>query len=213
MIRITNSLLIATIIVGVGMLVRQHAFVRDLRTERNRLGAKYGILSIKDPSKFYVRRIETDEPTTNFCWRIYCPAGVSTQHATVWGIGESSSGTGGTKGEGEFVFRCRFVLDNGALELHSLRTNGSERTNFGDPELAKFVVEHWDELTVEPIADGAYGKEEVLSFLTVRIPPPLLDEYQSQHPGKYEPLGQKPFFQSTYGSQQAFEEEEQATPE
>ena len=96
-----------------------------------------------------------------------------------------------------------------------MRRHSNGRSNFGDPELAKFVIEHWDQLEFEPIADGSYGKDEVLSFLTLRVPLPLLEEYWSQHPGKYKQLRMKPFLQSTYGSQRAFEkaEEEKAAAE
>ena len=207
MTRIIHSVLILAIVVGFGLLLRQHASVRDLRVERNRLAAKYGFFDIHDKDKFHVQQLKTKDPYY-FAWRVYKPGGISAWHKDEWCLGGSSGG-GGVQAEGrEFVFRCRFTFEDGRPEAHTLRDSGSSRPGFSHPVLSKFLLENWDLLDVELLDNGEYSQDDILSFIKVTMPESVRGNLRGLRPRELERLATMPVFSSVYGKKEVLEEAE-----
>ena len=206
--RTINLLLCATILVGLWQFARVQPKLAKLRSEHDRLADQYGVLDIKDPEKFYVKNLPTEDEK-DFLWRIYRPAGIQMGYRNEWGTGSSSSGKSSSRGAGEEVLRVRFVQVGSQLQTHFLRSGGASGGDVSDSKIAECMTNQWAKLEVETIADGEYNVDEIMRLLTIRLPPPLVAELSKQKRGRrYERLADTPLFEVSIGEDEAYAKDE-----
>jgi hypothetical protein len=206
--RFVNLLLLIAIVVGAVNLVRlrqQHAALDD---EHRRLADRYGALDVKDPAKYLVTRIETGDPT-HFLWRCYCPAGLRMEERCSLGSGMKSSGSSQFAEAGEHLYRCRIELGEEFLRVHTMDRGGGGLVGSGPASYVAFLKDHWDELDIESLAaEGTVelSTDEVLPFLTIRIPEHLRPELV-RRTGKQFAQGTtiQTVVQMVYGTREAFQ--------
>jgi hypothetical protein len=149
--RLVDILLLAVIAVGC-------VYVWNTGQERSRLTAHYarltaitGDLKITDPTKVHIQALETDDPM-HFAWRVYYPPNYKQ-------LLQSNNGYGGTqwsRESQEFIARVRFRPNgDGDMEVYTRFAGGSSQGTFGNKQLAKLLVDHWDTIDVEQL--GATG--------------------------------------------------------
>ncbi len=145
--RLFDGLLILVILIG-GVLAVQTGLERSRLTERHgRLARLAGELPIADPSKVYIRALDTGEPL-HFAWRVYFPPNYrQSLRSRFASLGSSTS----TK-PSEFIVRVRFREDDqGTLDNYTHFANGSSRSTFGDKSLADLLRNRWDRVRVEQL--------------------------------------------------------------
>ena len=206
--RTINFLLCVAILGGLWQFAGVQSKLAKLRSEHDRLAGQYGVLDIKDPEKFYVKSVPT-ENEKDFLWRIYRPAGLQLSYRCVSGTGGSSSGSSTTSNAVEELFRIRFIHIDSQLQIHILRDSGASCSSMGDGKLNRCLENQWSKLEVETIADGQYSHEEIMRLLTIRAPPALVAELSKQKRGKrYEQLADTPMFEASIGTDKAYAKEE-----
>lgn len=207
--RIIDLVLIAAILVGIFQLFRLRQELHVLETEHSRLAALYGMLDVRDPSKFLVTRIETGDPF-HFLWRCYYPAGLSVHERVAFGHGGSNTGSTSYRESSEDLHRCHVELKDDSLHFHVLDRGGGGRSGFTNAATVDFIREHWSELEVEILAsDGSVEvpPTEVLPFLIIRVPENLLPELRRRCGKRYaDAYETRPFFEMVYGTKQALAE-------
>jgi len=201
--RAINCLLCVAILIGLVLFVRAQFSLNKLQSEHDRLTAKYGVLEILDHDKFYIKRLETVNEK-DFLWRVYRPGGVNLKSQTVWGTGNRSGGSGSLNEGSEALFRCNIVSTDSGMNVHVMDGNGAGCSGMSDKVMADFLDEHWSELEIETIADGEYSMDQLLRFLTIRIPPALLAELGKRKGGQRYRGFDKPVFEHTVGTNVAY---------
>ena len=204
--RILNILLVIAILCGAVLLVKRTSELNVLRAEHSRLSAEYGVLDVKDPSKFLITRIETNDPM-HFLWRCYYPAGLRVEERC--GLAKHNGGgmTNFTS-SGEYLHRVRFgVRKNRIYADLSDRGGGGSQGTVSNAELAEFFKKHWSEFEIHVLAaEGTLeiDTDQALEFLTVRIPKKLLPELEARA-GKTiaDRYRNDPFYQALYGTPEA----------
>lgn len=203
--RVFNYLLLIAILCGVVLLGVRSRVLANLKKEHSRLSGEFGVLDVKDSSKFLITRIETDDPM-HFLWRCYYPAGLTVEERS--GFGKSDrSGMGSSSVSGEFLHRVRFEMLGDQVRVHVADRGGGGRNSERDANLVGFLNDHWTELEVQVLAaDGAVEIEagRALEFLTIRIPKDLVPELE-QRAGKRiaDRYRDVPFYQTVYGTPEA----------
>lgn len=177
--RVINGTLLLIAVVGIVDLLRARSELRGIRAEHDRLADRFGAVDVEDPEKFYIRRINTGEPF-HFAWRFYQPdeLEIETRRRGLHG-NTGWSRSSGRHGEG--IMRLRFRFEETGLRVFNKTTSGSSTSGFGNPALAEFLKTHWDALQVDVIADEGTVEadpEQILKFLSIRIPESLLAEAQ-----------------------------------
>jgi hypothetical protein len=145
--RLFDGFLILVILIG-GVLAWQTGLERSRLTERHgRLARMAGELPIADPTKVYIRALDTGEPL-HFAWRVYFPPNYrQSLRSRFGGLGSSTS----TK-PSEFIARVRFREDDeGFINMYSRFASGSSRSTFGDKGLADLLRNRWDNVRVEQL--------------------------------------------------------------
>ena len=201
MTRAINFLMCVAILTGLALFFTTQSKLTSLRSEYDRLTAQYGVLDVKDASKFYVKRIET-ENEMEFRWRVYRPGGIKLSYRS----GNGESGSGFLTEQGEVLYNIRIVAAESGLEFHQMAT-GAGRSTGHHKRIADFVKEHWSELNIETIADGEHDSNEVLQFLRILIPPPLVQQLAKQKGGsRYKRSINKsvPLFEYSCGTSEAY---------
>ena len=156
MARVFNVLFVVAILCGVVLLVNRTSKLNVLRAEHARLSAEFGVLDVRDPSKFLVTRIETDDPM-HFLWRCYYPAGLRVNER--YGFGSTGKGGVSSRSDaGEYVHRIRFEMRPDQVRAHLADRGGSGTHGVMSAELVEFLKEHWSELDVQVLAAEWYGR-------------------------------------------------------
>ena len=206
MARIFNILLVIAILCGVVLLVKRTSKLKVLRAEHSRLSADYGVLDVKDPSKFLITRIETNDPM-HFLWRCYYPAGLRVNERV--GFGKfSGGGMTNFSGSGEYLHRVHFQFRDGRIYADiGDRGGGGSQGTAQHAGLIAFLKEHWSDLEIKVLAaDGtvAIPPDQALEFLKIEIPEKLMPEFE-QRAGK--PIADRyrnhPFYRALYGTPKA----------
>ena len=214
MTRAFNFLLCVAILVGLVLFFNAQSRFNSVQSDYDRLTARYGVLDIKDSSKFYVKRIEAQNEM-EFQWRVYRPDGISFGYRVDWGYsssGISMPAKSFTLRQRESVHICKIVATESGL--HALHTTldlaGSRGHN---KAVADFVKEHWLELDIETIADGEHDADELLRFLRIWIPPPLVEQLINQTGrSQYKRLLNEPVLEYSCGSREALRKTLHAKP-
>jgi len=143
-----DALLILLIVVG-GYYVWQSGSERGrLQAEHERLKALTGELVPVDPTKIYLRALETGDPL-DFAWRVYLPPNYRLNVSHTRGGSSSSSNSEAVSA----IFRVRLrKVDGRWLSYH--RFAGGSGLSSLNPEVAEFLDNHPDQLLVEQ-----FGKE------------------------------------------------------
>jgi hypothetical protein len=207
MTRIINCLLLVSALAGLVMLVRQRQTLEVVREKHDRLAAKYGVLDVKDPSKYLITRIDTGDPS-HFLWRCYYPANLQVQEVIALGRGGRSTGSTFHLDAGESLQRCRFEFQEENVLVHYMDRGGGGLIGFAPKELVALLKEHWEELQIDVLAsDGTIELpiDQALPFLTIRVPPDLLPELPPQLRDRY---ATGYVFQMMYGTEEALEEKQ-----
>src|SRR4051794_9503403 len=100
--------------------------------ERTRLEARYarmvriaGDLPVADPSKVYIRAVDTGEPL-HYAWRIYLPPNYTLIVRNRTGYGSSGSSTSWSLNSVEFLARVRLRKDEqGLMHVYTHFDGGS----------------------------------------------------------------------------------------
>ncbi|MDR3633296.1 MAG: hypothetical protein P4L84_05620 [Isosphaeraceae bacterium] len=153
--------------------------------ERSRVSAQYerlrrvaGDLPIADPSKIYIRALDTGEPF-HFAWRVYLPPNyqLEIRHD---GSSSSSWSTSAT----EFIARVRIREDErGVLNIYTHFSGTSGRSSFGDASLAEFLRVHGREVQIEQLGGNevdVVDPKQTASFLRLTFPGTLSKEAQEK---------------------------------
>src|SRR5262249_53145162 len=122
--RVLDLLLLLTILPG-GFLAWQTG------RERGRLEDRYermvkiaGDLPIADPTKVFIRAVDTGEPL-HLAWRVYLPPNYTLIVRNRTGDGSSGSSTSWSLNSAEFIARVRFRKDERGLMSVYTRFHGS----------------------------------------------------------------------------------------
>jgi hypothetical protein len=202
MTRIINCLVLVSALAGFVMLVRQRQTLEVVREEHDRLAAKYGVLDVKDPSKYLITQIDTGDPN-HFLWRCYYPAKLRVKEVIALGQGGRTTGSTFRLDAGESLQRCRFEFQEEHALMHYMDRGGGGRMSFAPKELVAMLKEHWDELQIDVLASEGTIElpiDQALPFLTIRIPPELLAELPPQLRDRY---ATGYVFQMLYGTEEA----------
>lgn len=206
--RIINSILFIAIAVGVVQLVRSQRALTIVQAEHARLSGKYGSLEVKDPSKFLVHRVDTGD-SKHFLWHCYIPAGLRLEKRYGFGASRSSGSRSMYADAGTYLYRCRFDVYENTLRAHLMERGGGGRHGFNRKPVLDFVLEHWDELEFDVIAEdgeATVDTSEALNFLTIRIPDSMRADFEAAVGKKLaRRYGDVPFFHMQYGTSEAFE--------
>jgi hypothetical protein len=204
-IRLLNAvLLIAALIGGVFayQACRKH---QQLLAERERLEKQVGRLRIEDPSKMYVRALETGEEL-HFAWRVYFPAGFNLRAKN------SNSGSTWVSKHAEpieFIARVRFRERYDGLLNVFTKLAGSRRGPIGDRRLADLLRGRWDEVQVEQLgSDGqvAIDADEGATFLRLTLSDDLKREAGEKLSKSLATRFQRLLFDMHLGSDKAFQQ-------
>ncbi len=205
-IRLLNAvLLIATLIGGVlaHQACRRH---QRLLAEREQLEEQVGCLRIEDPSKMYVRALETGEEL-HFAWRVYFPAGFSLRTENSNG---GSTWSSKRPDATEFIARVRLrERYDGRLNVFTKQANGSGRLALGDPRLAELLRDRWDEVQAEQLgSDGsvAIDTDEVATLLRLTLSEDLKREAREKLSKSLATRFQRVLFDMRLGSDKAFQQ-------
>lgn len=175
--RLFNSVLLLIALAGIFQTWQTRSQLRHVRAEYDALANEYGLLEIRDPKKFYVRRTETDDPY-NFAWRFYQPDQVALKTRTSSLSGGSGSSHSPSPAQ-EGIVRVRFRFEESGMGVFVKRNFGSSTFGMGNAELGEFLRTHWDELQIEAIGENETHEAdvlEVMTFLSVRVPESLAAE-------------------------------------
>ena len=205
MARTLNLLLVLAILCGVVLLVRRTGKLNVLRAEHTRLSAEFGALDVKNPSKYLITRVKTDDPM-HFLWRCYYPAGLRVEERCSFGT-PNGGGSTNYSDAGEYIHRVRFSMAENRIRAHLADRGGGGSQSVSNAKLVMFLKEHWNELEINVLAaDGTVEIEtdRALEFLTIRIPKDLLPELE-QRAGKRlaDRYRNVPFYQAIYGTPDA----------
>ena len=204
MARLLNVLLFVVIGVGVVMLVGQRVHLHELLAEHGPLAHKYGVMEIKDDSKFYVRRIKGEEP--DFVWRVYRPQVTTFERHTETALSGSgySSDRGAPLQAREDVYRAHFELTDDEVALHWIVGDTGGQTPLA-PLAKKLFADHYDELEFRIAEDGEHDSEEPLILLGVHVPEPLLKKLVDERPFILNQLKEAPLVEISIGTTPAYE--------
>ena len=201
--RAINFLLCVAILIGLVMFFRAQSNLNWLQSEHDRLATKFGDLEVKDPDKFYIKRLETDNEM-DFLWRVWRPSNVSLEYRSNWGVGNRSSGSNQFADGRESLFRCKIVPTEKGFQVHRVGENQAGSSGMGDKVLKDFLLDHWSELEIETVADGEHDRDQMLRFLTIRIPPELLEKLIKQKGGQRYKDFDNPVFEHFSGTGAAY---------
>jgi len=205
-IRLLNAVLLIATLIG-GVLAHQAGKRHQrLLAERERLEEQVGCLRIEDPSRMYVRALETGEEL-HFAWRVYFPAGLNLRTKNSNGGGTWSSKRPDAI---EFIARVRFrENDDGRLNVFTKQANGSGRLALGDRRLADLLRGRWDEIQVEQLgSDGsvAIATDEVATLLRLTFSEDLKREAGQKLSKSLATRFQRVLFDMRLGSDKAFQQ-------
>ena len=205
MTRILNILLLIAIIGGIVLSVKRTSKLGALQAEHDRLAAQYGALDVKDPTKFLITRIETDDPQ-HFMWRCYYPAELKVNERT----GFRSANLGGSttySNSGEYLHRVRFDLRSDHVRVHHAGRGGGGQLYALNAREVNFLKDHWNDLEFQVLASEGtveVDPSEPLEFLTIRIPKDLMPEFQKRVGRRTSNKRKnKPYFTMVYGTNEA----------
>ncbi|MFK8112828.1 MAG: hypothetical protein AB8B91_11530 [Rubripirellula sp.] len=123
MTRMVNAGLLLAFVVGLYGLVRERETLARVRSERDDLAIKYGMLEIKDAKKYMITRVETGDPA-HLLWRCHYPEQLNVKERQGFGIGGSTSGSRSRSAAGEFLQRCRFEFSETQITAHVMDRGG-----------------------------------------------------------------------------------------
>lgn len=176
--KVINIVFLIVTAVFVFMLVRANQAGQELKTEHDRLAAKFGSLPIEDESQFSILNIP-GEKTQVFQWRAYVPSlpgGLGQLVRTSGGHARSSGSPNAEPKEIRIFAKYREV--EGRAEFY-YQIDGSSTVQRFDAKMGSFLVDHWNELDFEVMAESGpmnVSPSEVLRVLSVRIPERLHGE-------------------------------------
>ena len=179
MTKFLNTILILIILVTGAKLVMQGQEYRALSQERNQLLEKLDGFRVRDPGKYLVQAVDTDDPML-FMWRVHKPGGFETEYWAEFGRDFCDFGCGGSwKSELERVSaRFEFVGDKLYVDIQTAR--GGHRARVGGAELVPIFQQHWDDLEIEILGQGGAVEIDVnqeVVFMHITVPNELLTKF------------------------------------
>lgn len=179
MTKFLNAILILIILIAGAKLVMQGQEYRALSQERNQLLEKLDGFRVRDPGKYLVQAVDTDDPML-FMWRVHKPGGFETEYWAEFGRDFCDFGCGGSwKSELERVSaRFEFVGDKLYVDIQTAR--GGHRARVGGAELVPIFQQHWDDLEIEILGQGGAVEIDVnqeVVFMHITVPNELLTKF------------------------------------
>ena len=155
------------IVVGAVLLWQSGSDRSLLHAEHSRLKLLTGELIPEDPTKIYIRAIETGDPL-DFAWRVYLPPNyqLNIRHTS------GSSASGSNSDAVNSIFRVRLREIDGRW-FHYDGFHGSSGLSSLNPHVGDFLREHPDQLRVEQL--GRQQTEELdpsSEFVLLRVTAP-----------------------------------------
>jgi hypothetical protein len=166
--------------------------------ERGRLEGRYGRmvriagdLPIDDPTKVYIRSLDTGEPL-HYAWRIYLPPNYTLKVRKRSGNGSSGESSSWSRDSQEFIARVRFRKDEqGLMNVYTHFHNASSMGGVGDHAVTELLTAHLHEIRVEQLgSSGVVVVEPDRSAVLLRMSLP--DELDGEAREGQSPQGSKP---------------------
>lgn len=209
--RTLNGVLLLIALAGIYYTWQTRSELGRVRAEYDTLANEFGSLEVRNPEKFYVRRIKTEEPY-DFAWRFYHPDQVALQTRASSLSGSSSSSRSQSPAH-QGIVRVRFRFSESGLGVFITRNHGSSTFGMGNVAFAEFLQSRWDELRIEAIGEGEPHESdinEVMTFLTVRIPESLVKEAKASLGNAYRDIPENNIFVLQIGTPKAFHKAEES---
>jgi hypothetical protein len=161
--------------------------------ERSRLEDRYGRmvrvagdLPIADPTKVYIRAVDTGEPL-HYAWRVHLPPNYTLIVRNRTGDGSSGSSTSWSLNSVEFIARARLREDEQGLMKIYTRFHSSSMSGVGDRALAELLTAHPGGIRVEKLgSSGIIVVEPDRSAVLLRLslPDEFLGEARKGQPSQ-----------------------------
>jgi hypothetical protein len=161
--------------------------------ERGRLEARYermvkiaGDLPIADPTKVYIRALDTGEPL-HYAWRVYLPPNYTLIVRNRAGNGNGGSSTSWSLNSVEFIARVGFRKDEqGLMNVYTRFHNGSSMSGFGGRAVTELLTAHPGEVRVEQLGSSGIAvvqPDQSAVLLRMSLPEELVGEaHKGQSP-------------------------------
>ncbi|APW62262.1 hypothetical protein [Paludisphaera borealis] len=154
--------------------------------ERGRLTSTYlrlkqitGDFPIEDPSNVHFLALDTGEKL-NFAWRVYIPPNYTQVVKLLQGNQNTSWSSSWSSGAVQAIARVRIRENNqGQLMIYTQMPGGSSLMSLGDPALAGFLRDRWNEVRVEQLGtDGVatIAPDKPAVVLRMTLPDSMADE-------------------------------------
>jgi hypothetical protein len=144
-----------------------------LQTEYDRLVKAVGDMPVTDPSKVYVRAIDTCDPL-QFDWRVYFPPNHSYEVRLNRGSGMIMHAGGPAH---EFLARVRYRTNaQGGLDCYTNFSGSAERTTIASRETARLLVRHWNDIPFERLGANRVAvlePDRAATLFRMKLPPEL----------------------------------------
>jgi hypothetical protein len=173
--RIPDLLLLLVVLIG-AVPAWQTSWERSrLQSQYDRLVSSAGDLPIEDPTKVYVRAIETGQPL-HFAWRFYLPPNYLLKIRD--GSGGSSASV--STAPAEFIARVKFrESEKGGLQVYTHFFGGSGQSSLGSRDMVKLLHGRWDKVLVEQLGAPEFAvldPDRPASLLRLTLPEDLRAE-------------------------------------
>lgn len=180
--KVDDLVLVALILLGGYLAWQASRERRGLRAEYDRLVRAAGELPVTDPTKVYVRALDTGDPM-HFAWRVYLPPNYPYEvRSSGWGGGSMSSNPGGGAAQ-EFIARVRFRPDDqGRLDCYTKFAGGASRGSIGTPEVGTLLRRRWSKLHVETLGTSGAAiidPKKPATLVRLTLPPELQSEWKA----------------------------------
>lgn len=183
MTKFLNTILILIILVAGAKLVMQGREYRALAQERKQLVEKLDGFHVRDPSKYLVQSVDTDDPML-FMWRVHKPGGFETGYLGKYPWGKPDIfGAGGSLENKLELVSVRFEFDEDLLWVDMQTARGGCRSRTHDTTLVAICQQHWDDLEIEVSGQEAaveIDTNQEVVLLSVKIPKELLNKLETE---------------------------------
>jgi len=161
MTKFLNIILILILLVAGGRLLMRSQEYRTLAQERKQLIEKLDGFRVRDPSKFLVKMVDTDDPRL-FMWRVYKPSGFEASYLGCFGGGAAAVFDSGLGSGSKFArVSVRFELVGSEFYIDMQAIGVGHRFKVYDRELATIYQYYWEDLEIEVLGQDSQVEMDV----------------------------------------------------
>ena len=149
----------------------------QLRTEHDRLAAKYGRLQVDDPNKYLVCFVESESPKRELNWRVYHPPLDSVLGSLILEARPRARRVQPLHGleYGDIRISAKFRFQDDAVKTCVAIGGFTSVRSLGPSAVAPFLKEHWNDLEFAVLADEMpleFNPDQILNCLLYTSPSP-----------------------------------------